>query len=266
MKKSKVIFGFIAIIIGCFLSVLDSTIVNIALPNIANYFNESINNISWITTAYLLSFSIFLIIASKIADQFGRKKVFSIGLIIFGAASALCGMANSILFLIAMRFVQGIGAAILTPVVIPLGLEIFGKEKRGFIIAVSGGVTALAAAAGPPVGGILLQYLNWKTIFYINVPLCVIAVFLGLVFLNESFDSTVSKRIDILGTILLTVSLFCLTFALLKGSDYGWGSSTIIALFIISILSMSVFLIVESRILEPMLPLNLFKESTFTAS
>ncbi|AJA46477.1 tetracenomycin C resistance and export protein [Clostridium pasteurianum DSM 525 = ATCC 6013] len=266
MKKNKVILGFTALIIGCFLSILDSTIVNIALPDIANYFNESINNISWITTGYLLSFSVFLIIGSKIADQFGRKKVFIIGLIVFGGASGLCGFSNSILFLIIMRFIQGIGAAILTPVIIPLGLEIFGKEKRGFIIGVSGAISALAAASGPPLGGIMLEYLNWKTIFYVNVPLCMIAVFLGIVFLDESFDNTVSKKIDIAGIILLTLSLFCLTFALLKGGDYGWNSSTIVTLFITFIISMIVFLIIESRISEPMLPLNLFKESTFTNS
>jgi EmrB/QacA subfamily drug resistance transporter len=266
MKKNKVILGFAALIIGCFLSVLDSTIVNIALPDIANYFNESINNISWIATGYLLSFSVFLIIGSKIADQFGRKKVFIIGLIIFGAASGLCGVSNSILFLIIMRFIQGIGAAILTPVIIPLGIDIFGKEKRGFIIGISGAITALAAAAGPPLGGVMLEYLNWKTIFYVNVPLSIIAIFLGVIFLDESFDNTVSKKIDIAGTVLLTVSLFCLTFALLKGGDYGWNSSSIIILFIIFVISMTIFLIVESKISEPMLPLNLFRESTFTTS
>lgn len=266
MKKNKVILGFAALIIGCFLSILDNTIVNIALPDIADYFNESINNISWIVTGYLLSFSVFLIIGSKIADQFGRKKVFIIGLIIFGGASGLCGFSNSILFLIVMRFIQGIGAAILTPVIVPMGLEIFGKEKRGFIIAVSGGISALAAAAGPPLGGIILEYLSWKTIFYVNVPLCFIAVVLGVVFLEESFDSTVSKKIDIIGTILLTASLFCLTFALLKGNDYGWKSSFIVSLFIIFTLSMIIFVIAESKISEPMIPLNLFKESTFTAS
>jgi EmrB/QacA subfamily drug resistance transporter len=266
MKKNKVTLGFMALIIGCFLSVLDSTIVNIALPDIANYFNESINNISWISTGYLLSFSVFLIIGSKIADQFGRKKIFIIGLILFGITSGLCGFSNSILFLIIMRFVQGIGAAILTPVIIPLGLDIFGKEKRGFIIAVSGAISALAAAAGPPIGGIILEYLSWKIIFYVNVPLCLLAVILGLIFLDESFDNTVSKKIDVLGTILLTVSLFCLTFALLKGSDYGWHSYNIITLFVIFVLSIILFLIVENKVSEPMLPLYLFKESTFTTS
>ncbi|WP_253205345.1 hypothetical protein [Clostridium estertheticum] len=117
MKKSKVILGFTALIIGCFLGVLDSTIVNIALPDMATYLGKSINDVSWFTTAYLLS-------------------------------SLLCGVGNSFIFLIIMRFFQGIGAAIVTPVVLPLGLEIFGKEKRGFVIAVSGGITALAAAAG----------------------------------------------------------------------------------------------------------------------
>ena len=266
MKKSKIILGFIALIIGCFLGVLDSTIVNIALPDMAIYFGKSINDVSWITTSYLLSFSVFLIIASKIADQFGRKKILIIGLFIFGISSLLCGIGNSFIFLIIMRFFQGIGAAIITPVVLPLGLDIFGKEKRGFVIAVSGGITALAAAAGPPIGGIILQYLHWKYIFYVNVPMTIIAIVFAVIALNESYDTTVSKKVDILGTLLLMISIFCLVFPLLKGNDYGWQSKTIVSLFCICILSIIAFLFVEVKTKEPMLPLNLFKESTFTAS
>ena len=266
MKKRKVILGFTSLIIGCFLSVLDSTIVNIALPDMANYFGKSINDVSWVTTAYLLSFSVFLIIGSKIADQFGRKKILIIGLFIFGLSSLLCGVGNSFMFLIIMRFFQGIGAAILTPVIIPLGLEIFGKEKMGFVIAVAGGITGTAAAAGPPIGGLILQYLNWKYIFYVNIPFFIIAIFLAITYLNESYDTTVSKKIDILGTIFLMTSIFCLVFPLLKGSDYGWQSKPIVSLFCICILSIIAFLFVEVKSKEPMVPLNLFKESTFTAS
>ncbi|MBW9146589.1 MFS transporter [Clostridium sp. CM027] len=266
MKKSKVILGFTSLIIGCFLGVLDSTIVNIALPDMAIYLGKSINDVSWITTSYLLSFSVFLIIASKIADQFGRKKILIIGLFTFGLSSLLCGIGNSFIFLIIMRFFQGIGAAIITPVVLPLGLAIFGKEKRGFVIAVSGGITALAAAAGPPIGGIILQYLNWKYIFYVNVPMTIIAVVFAVIALNESYDTTVSKKVDILGALLLMISIFCLVFPLLKGNDYGWQSKPIVSLFCICILSIIAFLIVEVKTKDPMLPLNLFKESTFTAS
>jgi EmrB/QacA subfamily drug resistance transporter len=266
MKKSKVILGFTALIIGCFLGVLDSTIINIALPDMAIYLGKSINDVSWVTTAYLLSFSVFLIIGSKIADQFGRKKILIIGLFIFGLSSLLCGVGNSFAFLIIMRFLQGIGASIITPVVLPLGLEIFGKEKRGFVVAISGGITALAAAVGPPIGGIILQYLNWKYIFYVNVPMSIIAIVFAVISLNESYDTTISKKVDVLGAILLMISIFCLIFPLLKGNDYGWQSKTIVSLFCICILSISAFLFVEVKTKEPMLPLNLFKESTFTAS
>lgn len=266
MKKSKVILGFTSLIIGCFLGVLDSTIVNIALPDMAIYLGKSINDVSWVTTAYLLSFSVFLIIGSKIADQFGRKKILIVGLFIFGLSSLLCGVVKSFIFLIIMRFFQGIGAAIITPVVLPLGLEIFGKEKRGFVIAVSGGITALAAAVGPPIGGIILQYLNWKYIFYVNVPMSIIAIVFAATSLNESYDTTISKKVDILGAILLMISILCLVLPLLKGNDYGWQSKTIVSLFCICILSIIAFLFVEVKTKEPMLPLNLFKESTFTAS
>jgi EmrB/QacA subfamily drug resistance transporter len=266
MKKSKVILGFIALVIGCFLSVLDSTIVNIALPDMANYFGRSINDVSWVTTAYLLSFSVFLIIGSKIADQFGRKRILIVGLFIFGLSSLLCGVGNSFMFLITMRFFQGIGAAIVTPVVLPLGLDSFGKEKRGFVVAVAGGITAIAAAVGPPIGGVLLQYFNWKYIFYVNVPLSIIAILLGVISLNESYDTTVSKKVDIPGIVLLMISIFCLVLPLLKGNDYGWQSKTVVSLFCVCFLSIILFLFIEVKTKEPMLQLSLFKESTFTAS
>lgn len=266
MKQRKKVLGFTAIIIGCFLGVLDSTIVNIALPDMANYFNESLDSISWISTIYLLSLSVFLITASKLADQFGRKKIYILGLIIFGVSSALCGLSNSMLFLIICRFIQGIGAAILTPVVLPLGLELFGKEKRGFVVGVAGAITALAAASGPPLGGILTAFLSWRAIFYVNAPFCLIAIILGAIGLKESYDSSVSKKVDFVGILFLTVGIFCLVYALLKGNDYGWSSKSIIILFIIALLTLIAFIVFERKTEESMIPPELFKEYTFTFS
>ncbi|MCD2349077.1 MFS transporter [Clostridium guangxiense] len=216
MNKKTGYIGFIGILIAAFLGVIDSTIVNIALPSITDYFKVSLNDTSWISTIYALALAVFMITASKLADQFGRKKLMVIGLLIFGISSVLCGFSNSLLFLIVMRFIQGIGGAIITPIVLPMGIEIFGKEKMQIVVGASGAVVGLAAASGPPVGGILIKYANWQSVFFVNVPLTVIALILIMVFAEESYDNTVSKNIDWVGMIMITVSLFCLTFALLK--------------------------------------------------
>ncbi|MCR3758861.1 DHA2 family efflux MFS transporter permease subunit [Clostridium felsineum] len=264
-KKTKYI-GFIGILIAAFLGVIDSTIVNIALPSITDYFKVSLNDTSWISTIYALALAVFMITASKLADQFGRKKLMIIGLLIFGVSSALCGFSNSLLFLIVMRFIQGIGGAIITPIVLPMGIEIFGKEKMQVVVGAAGAIVGFAAASGPPIGGILIKYVNWEAVFFVNVPLAIIALIIVLLFAEESYDNTVSKSIDWIGMIMITISLFSLTFALLKGRDYGWTSTTIIALLIAFTASLVIFIAAELKISNPMVELKLFKEFTFTAS
>lgn len=266
MRKAYKILGFIAIAIAMFMGMLDATIINIALPDITNYFKSTLNDTSWISTIYVLSLSVFMITASKLADQFGRKKVMIIGLILFGASSALCGISDSLLFLIGMRFIQGIGGAIITPIVVPIALDAFGREKATLIASAIGAITALAAAGGPPIGGLLIEYSNWQSIFFINVPFAIISLIFTIFFIKESYDNTVSKSIDWLGMILLTATLFLLTFALLKGNDYGWRSATIISMFVGSALALVLFVIVELKVKAPMIEFSLFKELTFTAS
>lgn len=266
MSKEKKVFGFIAISIAMFMGTLDSTIVNIALPDITSYFHSNLDDTSWISTIYVMGLAVFMITASKLADQFGRKKVMIIGLVIFGASSALCGLSHSLLFLIAMRLIQGIGGAIITPIAIPMGLEIFGKEKIQQVGGIVGAVTALAAAGGPPIGGIIIEYLNWQTIFFVNVPLTLISLVLMIAFTGESYDKSVSRSIDWVGMLSLTAALFLLTFALLKGNFYGWRSALIVSMFIGSAVSLAAFIFTESKTKAPMLELSLLREPTFTAS
>lgn len=266
MKNKKSLMAFIGISIAAFLGTLDSTIVNIALPTITNYFNSTVNDTSWISTIYVLAMSVFMITGSKLADQFGRKKLMLVGIFLFGISSALCSFSNSLAFLIAMRFIQGIGGAILTPIVLPMGIEIFGKEKRQMVIGSAGAIVAMAAASGPPLGGLLIQYINWRAVFFVNIPFCILCFILVMLFINESYDETVSKKVDFVGMLLLTISLFSLVFPLLKGRDYGWHSTIIIALFIVSAVSLILFIVVEYKSSDPMVELGLFKEITFTTS
>lgn len=266
MIKQKQIFGFIALAIAMFMGTLDSTIINIALPDIMNYFKASLNDTSWISTIYVLGLSVFMIPASKLADQFGRKKVMLLGLVLFGGSSALCGLSSTLFFLIAMRLIQGIGGALITPIVVPMALELFGREKTQTVAGAVGAVTALAAAGGPPIGGLLIKYLNWQFIFFVNVPFAIISILLTLLFVGESYDKTASKSVDWLGMLFLTLTLFLLTFSLLKGRDYGWGSAVIISMFIGSAVSLALFLLTESKVGAPLVELGLFRERTFTAS
>lgn len=266
MSKQAKALGFTALAIAMFMGTLDSTIINIALPDIMTYFKASLNDTSWISTIYVLGLSVFMISASKLADQFGRKKIMLIGLVLFGVSSALCSLSKTLLFLIAMRLIQGIGGAIITPIVVPMALELFGTENTQKVAGAVGAVTAIAAAGGPPIGGVLIKYINWQAIFFVNVPFALIAFILTVFFIKESNDKTVSKSIDWLGMALLTVALFLLTFSLLKGEDYGWGSAVIISMFIGSIASTVLFLLVESKVKAPLVELGLFRESTFTAS
>ena len=266
MKKSQKILAFISIAIACFLTVLDSTIVNVSLPSMAAYFNTNTTGISWVSTAYLIAFSSLLINFSKIADIYGRKKLFLIGLVLFGAASILCGLANSLNMLIIFRVLQGVGAAILTPLSIPLGIELFGKKAMGKLAVIVGMTISVSAASGPVIGGVLNEYFNYRAIFYVNTPFVILAFILGALYVKECYDETIEKKIDFIGCILLAVGLGALTFSLVKGNDYGWNSTRIILMFTVSAATIIAFIIYEMKIKNPMIEFSLFKVKSFTAS
>ena len=258
--------GLIALSLVMFIVTLDTTITNIGLPTITNYFHTSLTNANWISTVYVLVLSVFIIPASKLADQFGRKKLMLIGLVLFGLGSVLCGMSQSILFLIFMRILQGFGGAIITPVMIPLSVEAFGREKAGEVVGIIGAVTAIAAAGGPPIGGLIIKYMNWQSIFYVNIPIVLITFILICVCFVESYDNTISKRVDWFGMTFLSIGLFQLTFVLIKGYTYGWTSRPIVLMIIGAVASLGLFVIVEKKMEEPLIEFGLFGEITFAAS
>ncbi|EKQ56825.1 MULTISPECIES: DHA2 family efflux MFS transporter permease subunit [unclassified Clostridium] len=266
MNKKQKILAFISLAIACFLTVLDSTIVNVSLPSMADYFKTDITGISWVSTAYLIPFSALLINFSKIADIFGRKKLFLIGLLVFGSSSILCGLSTSLSMIITFRIMQGIGAAILAPLSIPLGIELFGKDAMSKLAIVIGMTISIAAASGPVVGGILNEAFGFKAIFYVNVPFIIISLIFGSRHLGECYDRTIEKKIDFIGSILLAYGIGALTFLLVKGSSYGWGSTKIITLIITSGISIIAFLIYEFKSKNPMIEFRLFKTRSFTSS
>lgn len=262
----KRIAGIIGLTLAMFMGVLDSTIVNMALPKIQNHFSTTLTSVSWISTIYVLALSIFMITSAKLADQYGRKKIMLLGLLIFTSFSMSCIWAPTLLWLIVFRFFQGLGGAIITPLVMPIGIELVGKEKMPLIASVVGAVTGLAAAGGPPLGGLIIQYLHWKWIFAINLPIGLITIFLIIFCINESYDNTISKKIDFIGVLLLSGGIFGIVFGLLKGQSYGWQSTKIIASLCTGIILLILFTIVELQVKEPLIELTLFKERTFSAS
>ncbi|WP_270766785.1 MFS transporter [Lacticaseibacillus rhamnosus] len=266
MTRLTKVLCFIGLTIAMFMGTLDTTIVNIAIPKIMTELHGSLANTSWVMTIYTLAMSVFMITASKIADRYGRKKIMLLGLALFGGFSAACMTATSLPVLITFRFFQGLGGAIITPIVLPMGIEVYGKEKINQVAALVGAVTALAAAGGPPIGGIILQIASWRWIFGINIPLAILAFLLVTVCAKESYDESLAGRIDFPGLLLLTAALGGITFGLLEGRQYGWTSPLILTSLIGGGVALIVFIMTEKVVRHPLLELNLFREKTLSAS
>lgn len=264
MNKKNQIISFIAIILGFFMALLDTTVVNITLPKMTEYFNTTMDHISWVVNAYNLATAVILVTASRLADQFGRKKLFIAGVFLFTISSLLCGISNSLQALILFRTLQGLAAAFVVTIAMPLSAEIFPPEKRRTIMALWGAFSGLAAASGPSIGGIVTQFFNWRYIFFINIPIGCICIVLTMKFIKESYDPTASKSIDFGGIITISIAMFCLTFALMKANEKGWASNFTISLFAASAIALILFIIIELKVKEPMVPLSLFKSLPFT--
>lgn len=265
MKNKYKLISFIAILLGSFMALLDTTIINIALPQMKEYFNSTMDDISWIVNAYNLAFAAVLISASRLADQFGRKKLFIGGVFVFTATSFCIGISNSLNLIIFFRIIQGLSAAFVVPVTVPLAIEIFPPEKRGAIMGIWGAFSGLAAAAGPSLGGLLTYFLSWKYVFFINIPIGIICIILTSKLINESYDNTASKRIDIGGVLSISISMFTLTFALTSINKLGWKSPVIFSLLCTSLITLLLFIFIESKVKDPMIPLSLFKIIPFTS-
>src|SRR5690242_21801417 len=213
---------------GFFMIMLDTTIVNVAIPAMSAGLNTTLDQILWVINAYVLVYAVLLITAGRLGDLYGQRTLFAIGLLVFTVASALCGLAQNAEQLIAARVLQGVGGALLTPQTLAILTSIFPPERRGAAFGIWGGIAGLATIAGPVVGGLIVTYLNWRWVFYVNVPVGVTAFVLTFLIVPDLRPGRVSG-VEPVGVLLTSAGLFAITFALIEGQRFDWGTVTTIA-------------------------------------
>src|SRR4029453_2109325 len=220
----------VAVSFGLFMIMLDNTVVNVALPSIRSDLGISASELEWVVNAYALTFGVLLLTGGKLAGLFGRRSGFIAGLVVFTGASLWCGLAGGAASLIAARTVQGVGAALMNPATLSIITATFPPRLRGTGIGIWAGVSALALAIGPLVGGILTEKISWSWIFFINVPVGVIAVLAARVFIDETKDTSHEQRLDLPGLVASAVGLFALTYGLIETNTHAWGSARVLVL------------------------------------
>ncbi|MCO7126497.1 MFS transporter [Sporolactobacillus shoreicorticis] len=254
-----------AMCLGIFLCMLDTTIMNIALPAIQSGLNVSLESLSWAMNSYTIVFAVFTIPLGRVADRLGKNKVYVVGLVMFGLGSLLSGLASSS-GLFTGRSIQSLGAAIVFPASMIIGISQVAIEKRKNVIAALGITQGLAAALGPAIGGIVTQFFGWRWVFLVNIPVLIVALCLSLMQLTFKNEKKLAIRLDLGGSLLSMLFLFTLTLALVKGNDWGWGTMEVICLFLTCLAAFVGFIFYEMRISSPMIPMGLFKNRQFTGS
>ena len=255
----------IVVCVAVFMLLLDITVVNVALPNIANELHTSFTELQWVVDAYALTLAATMLNAGSLGDLLGRKRIFLIAIALFTAASALCGAATSPLWLIIARGLQGIGGAGMFAVSLAIiSQEFFGRE-RGTAFGIWGATVGMAVAIGPLVGGALTTYVGWRWIFFVNVPIGIACVAGGMRELHESRDEE-HGGFDLPGLLTLTAGLFALVLGLFRGNDWGWSSGRVVGLFAAAAVLLGAFAYVELHREAPMFDFHLFRIPTFTGA
>ena len=250
--------------LGLFMVVLDNLVVNVALPSIHRDLGASIQSLEWTVSAYILSYAVLLLTGAALGDRFGRKRMFMAGIALFTASSAAAALAPSIDTLIAARAIQGIGAAIATPLTLTLLADAFPPDRRGMAIGVWSGISGIAVALGPLVGGAVVQAASWQWIFWINVPIGIVLVPLAGLRLTESHGP--AARLDLMGLALSSTGLFGIVFGLVRSQSLGWGSPVIVASLAAGVTLVLAFVAYERRAESPMLPMSFFASRGFAVT
>ncbi len=255
-----------AMCFALFMIMLDNTVMNVALPSIQSDLHASIQALEWTLNGYTLSFAVLLATGGRLGDILGRRRMFLTGVTIFAASSATAGLAPTDTALIASRVAQGVGAALMMPATLSIITNAFPAAERGRAIGTWAGVSALALALGPLLGGFLTEHVSWRAIFYLNLPVAAGAIFMTLFAVHESRDETVGREIDWGGTAVMTVGLTALVLALIEGNDWGWGSPAIVALLAGSVVAGALFVYVESRVKAPIVQFEFLRSLDFVGA
>jgi EmrB/QacA subfamily drug resistance transporter len=255
-----------AMCFALFMIMLDNTVVNVALPSIQRDLGASIGQLEWAINGYTLSFGVLLVTGGRLGDIFGRRLMFLAGVTIFALTSATAGLASSPEMLIASRVLQGFGAALMMPATLSIITNAFSAAERGRAIGTWAGVSALALSIGPLLGGFLIEHVSWRAIFFINLPVAVVAIVATLFAVRESRDRTIARVVDLPGVGVLTVALTALVLALIEGNSWGWDSPAIVGLLALGAVLLAVFVAVERRVRAPMVEFKFFGERNFLGS
>ena len=263
-QRTATLWTFAITSVALFMTTLDNLVVTTALPVIRKDLDASLSGLEWTVNAYTLTFAVLLITGAALGDRFGRRRMFGIGLAVFTFGSAAAALAPSIEVLIAARAVQGLGGAIVTPLTLTILSAAVPSERRGLVLGAWGGISGLAVAMGPLVGGAVVEGLSWQWIFWLNVPIGLALIPLALLRLRESRGP--NDALDLPGVALASAGLFGIVWGLVRGNGVGWGSLEITTAFVLGTLVLALFVVWELRAPEPMLPLRFFRNRTFTAA
>ena len=262
--RRRLVIGF------CCLSVLvvsiDSTIVNVGLPSIQHALHASVSGLQWVTDAYTLVLASLLMLSGSLADRFGRKRVFQIGIVLFSAGSLLCSVAPNLSTLIAARAIQALGASALNPVALAIiSQAVPDPREKAAATGIWSGVAGLGLALGPVCGGVLIAGLGWRSIFWFNVPIGAVAI-AGIHFFAPESRASRPRRLDPIGQLLMISGIGTLTGAIIEGERLGWGTPLVVTLVIVAVVSIVGLIVTERRVAEPLIELRFFRSVPFTGA
>ncbi|HZN80068.1 MAG TPA: MFS transporter [Mycobacterium sp.] len=253
-----------AVSMALFCVQIDYFAMNLALPRMAFDLNSTAADLQWVISVYMLALGSFMVPAGRIGDIFGRRRALLAGIVLFGLSSALCALAPSATLLVAFRAVQGIGAALIFPVSVSVLTNAFPSVRASHAIGLAYGIAGLGNAAGPLIGGLLTETVGWRWIFWLNVPLTLIALAIGAWSITESFDETVPRRIDVTGLALITVGIGLFTLTFDRAPSWGWLSAPTVIAFVCSLAALAFFVVAENRVRWPLVDLSLMRNPRFT--
>lgn len=256
----------VATILGSSMAFIDGTVVNVALPALQKNLNATVTDVQWVIEAYTLFLAALLLLGGSLGDHFGRKKIYAIGVALFALASIWCGLAPNIHQLIIARAAQGIGGALLVPGSLAIISATFSEDERGQAIGTWSGATAITTALGPLLGGWLIEHVSWRAVFFLNLPIAFAVIAVVLLFVPESRDEEDPGKLDLLGAALATASLGTIVYGLIESSSSGWKHPAVLATLAGGIVLIALFVLVEARKRNPMLPLSLFRSRNFTGA